>query len=151
LLTKHTTRGYLDALAAFLKTAHAEDVRTTILDLDSRELPSSTIDRAVLENASSKPSGHVDADGEEAPDDIETLFIRINSAGTPPAGEFITSLQDNNVFERGGHRAWERGGTGLVLVRCQQYWLAMIINNGDAITDERSAPQFRLDTALRTL
>jgi len=86
LETKHTAGNYLGALDDYLKTPHAEEIQRSIVALSSRKLPAATIDRAVLEHESllSASSG---SDDNEAPDDIETLFIRINSAGTQWAGE----------------------------------------------------------------
>ena len=46
-----------------------------------------TIPREVLEENDAAPASEPEDEDNYIPDEVETLFVRINSAGTPLAGE----------------------------------------------------------------
>ncbi len=91
LKTKHPSSGtYTKRLEEFLARPAADMLRIRIANIiESTQVPVLKIASEVFEDSkgTSVPRSTKRDEEEEVPDEIETLFVRINSAGTPLAGE----------------------------------------------------------------
>jgi hypothetical protein len=102
LKTKYyrSTGDYVTSVAKFMSTPEAKALRQALLSASKFEVPALHIPRELLQQTGARsggtPRGAVDS--EEAPDDIETLFIRINSAGTALVGEELIYSIYKSIF-----------------------------------------------------
>jgi hypothetical protein len=100
--TKYPFNGsYIKALEEFIRGPAADNLRNDISGIRSTEVPILKIEREVLEaNNSTSASKIANDDEDEVPDEIETLFVRINSAGTPLAGEELIYSIYKSIFPK---------------------------------------------------
>ncbi len=102
LKTKHQSNGsYIKGIEEFLGRSLAENLRIAISGISSRVVPVLKIEREVLEeNKVGSASSIGNDDEDEVPDEIETLFVRINSAGTPLTGEELIYSIYKSILKR---------------------------------------------------
>jgi hypothetical protein len=102
LKTKYPSHGaYPKRIEDFLARSQADTLRDTICSaVEKTYIPVLNIPREVLEqNSLGSAAKDQGDDGDEyVPDEIETLFIRINSAGTPLAGEELIYSIYKSIF-----------------------------------------------------
>jgi hypothetical protein len=97
LTTKYLTKGkdFSEELDKFLETnSRAGEIYKRMQGLAKRSLPGLPVPRETLQRTSPGNSRAADEDSDE----IETLFVRINSAGTPLAGEELIYSIYKSIF-----------------------------------------------------
>ena len=116
LKTKHLPHGvYPKRIEEFLAGPDGETLRSKVCSVtQSTHLPVLKIPREVFEQNDPRSRSKAQSNDSEdyVPDDVETLFIRINSAGTPLAGEELVYSIYKSIFPETIHLV-ERAGEGL--------------------------------------
>jgi hypothetical protein len=99
LKTKQKTeQEYLKQLEHFLAKPKADDLKSEICyAIEKTKVPVLNVPRKILEQQASGYAARENGD-ESVPDDVETLFIRINSAGTPLTGEELIYSIYKSIF-----------------------------------------------------